>query len=162
MYRKTRAFKEARLCRLYLECLARSRDTYGFLVHGFVLMPDHVHLLLGFEQEEVSMPLVIQAVKRLFSTVARQLLEAESHPAVERFTHTLKDGAQEWRFWAPGGGYDRNMFDPSTVYASLRYLHQNPVKAGLCSLDTDYQWSSARAYQGLDSMFEVDCLDPWG
>ncbi len=51
-----------------------------------------------------------------------------------------------FRFWQEGPGFDRNLFSIKAILASLRYIHANPVKRGLCLREVDWKWSSARYY----------------
>ena len=53
-----------------------------------------------------------------------------------------------FRFWQEGPGFDRNLFGPEAITASMDYIHLNPVKRGLCEKATDWKWSSARFYLG--------------
>jgi hypothetical protein len=47
-------------------------------------------------------------------------------------------------FWQRGGGYDRNLTEPRTIWAEIASIHANPVRRGLCESATDWPWSSAR------------------
>jgi len=51
-----------------------------------------------------------------------------------------------FRFWQEGPGYDRNLQHEDSVLASIDYLHNNPVRRGLCRSATEWFWSSARFY----------------
>ncbi len=61
-----------------------------------------------------------------------------------------------------GGGYDRNVFEPVTLFTMIEYIHNNPARRGLCAEATDWIWSSARFYAGDRSvpicMDELPCL----
>ena len=59
------------------------------------------------------------------------------------------NGEMHYRFWQRGGGYDRNVFEPATVYSQIEYMHNNPVRRGLCEQAEDWLWSSAADYAGL-------------
>ena len=53
---------------------------------------------------------------------------------------------ESFRFWLEGSGYDRNLRKPKAIQASLDYLHENPVRRGLCKSAVQWKWSSARWY----------------
>ena len=53
------------------------------------------------------------------------------------------NGTVHYRFWQRGGGYDRNVTEPATIWAEIDYIHANPVRRGLCQRATDRIWSSA-------------------
>jgi putative transposase len=68
----------------------------------------------------------------------------------ERFYDVQPSGKIHFRFWQRGGGYDLNLFSPDTVREKLEYMHNNPVKRGLCKAPADWRWSSASFYAGGD------------
>ncbi|MFL5241495.1 MAG: hypothetical protein ACJ8FY_05250 [Gemmataceae bacterium] len=69
------------------------------------------------------------------------------------FLNRLRDeqpnGKVHYRFWQRGGGYDRNVTEPSTLLPMIKYIHDNPVRRGLVARATDWIWSSARFYEGF-------------
>ena len=56
------------------------------------------------------------------------------------------NGDEHDRFWQRGGGYDRNLTEPHTIWAEIDYLHMNPVRRGLRERAVDWHWSSAADY----------------
>ncbi len=62
----------------------------------------------------------------------------------------------EYRFRQKGGGYDRNVTTPKAVWSMIHYIHQNPVRRGLCASPFDWPWSSALAYEGKEAPIPVD------
>ena len=54
------------------------------------------------------------------------------------------DGTTTHRFWQRGAGYDRNSWTPCHIREAIVYIHDNPVKRGLCDKPTDWPWSIAR------------------
>jgi hypothetical protein len=50
-----------------------------------------------------------------------------------------------YRFWQRGAGYDRCLYEPKAIWNAIEYIHQNPVRAGLCRRAEEWEWSSARA-----------------
>jgi putative transposase len=59
------------------------------------------------------------------------------------------NGEVSYRFWQRGGGYDRNLFEPATIFEEIDYFHNNPVRRGLCLKPEDWFWSSAADYAGI-------------
>jgi len=109
---------------VFLEMLEEARQKYLFRVAGYVVMPEHVHLLLG-EPQSGTLSTVLQVVKQ---RTARKV-----HDVIRR---------QMWqrRF------YDFNVFTQEKVTEKLFYMHENPVKRGLVLSAEDWSWSSARFY----------------
>ena len=59
------------------------------------------------------------------------------------------NGDVHYRSWQRGGGYDRNVFEPITVFEQIEYQHNNPVRRKLCVKPEDWLWSSAADYAGV-------------
>ena len=102
---------------------------------AYVIMPEHVHLLVWPRQPTYSVSAFLHAVKRPMSFRARKA--------------GLFDGPC---FWLPGGGFDRNIVTARAVREEIEYLHGNPVRRGLCENPTDWRYSSARFWAGRDDV----------
>ena len=100
--------------------LEETRIRYGFVVAGYVLMPEHVHLL-------VSEP------KRDSLAVALQIWKQESSRLLKR--------AFEKQFWQRRY-YDFNVRVEKKTAEKLKYMHRNPVVRGLVTKPEDWAWSS--------------------
>jgi putative transposase len=122
--------------RAFEEALERARNWYGFYVTGYVVMPEHVHLLIS-EPERKTLPIVIQMLKQ----------------AVTRRLRTLhSDGA----FWQRRY-YDFNVSGESKRVEKLRYMHRNPVERSLVEKPEDWTWSSFRHYLlGEEGVVEIE------
>ena len=115
---------------LFLQVLEKMRERYGFVVLGYVVMPEHVHLLIS-EPDQGTPSTVMQAVKLGFAqhVIRTQLWKNVSpiHIWQRRF-------------------YDFNLWSDKKRIEKLRYMHRNPVKRGLVGEPEQWQWSSFRAY----------------
>ena len=100
------------------------RIRYGFVVAGYVLMPEHVHLLVS-EPSHSSLSVAIQVLKQQTSRKLKQR------------------GAV--RFWQRRY-YDFNVHNEKKRVEKLRYTHRNPVKRGLVQKPEQWPWSSFRHY----------------
>ena len=74
-YRRQPLLASARAKRLFETALEQARRQYGFYVSGYVVMPEHVHLLVS-EPERSTLARALQAVKQ---SVARRLIRGEKH-----------------------------------------------------------------------------------
>jgi putative transposase len=126
--------------------LAKVRQAMGFRLFAWVVMPEHVHLLLRTAEPGVTVPAVLTRLKSAFAQRTLGRWRQLDAPILNR----LVDQAGRTRFWQPGGGYDRNLTSAERCVAAAEYMHQNPVRRGLVRVATDYPWSSARAWAGLD------------
>ncbi len=59
---------------------------------------------------------------------------------------TKPNGDFAYHFWQRGGGYDRNLRSVRDIHEKVRYVHDNPVRRGLCDRSIDWYWSSAKSW----------------
>ena len=115
--------------------LENARRSYRFFVTGYVVMPEHVHLLVG-EPERGLLATAIQAMKQ---SVARRLTPRNSG-----------------HFWQ-ARYYDFNVWSEHKRLEKLNYMHWNPVKRDLVSRPEDWLWSSFRHYAtGCEGIVEIE------
>jgi putative transposase len=121
---------------LFLEVLERVRRRYHFVVVGYVVMPEHIHLLLS-EPERGNPSTVMQAIKQGF---ARRILGSLRSQLPEGPESHSEDHFWQRRF------YDFALWTAQKRQEKLHYIHQNPVKRGLVDKPEQWRWSSARQY----------------
>jgi len=115
--------------------LEDTRRSYRFFVTGYVVMPEHVHLLVS-EPERGLLATAIQAMKQ---SVARRLPLRSAEP-----------------FWQ-ARYYDFNVWSERKRIEKLDYMHWNPVKRGLVSRPEDWPWSSFRHHAtGCQGIVEIE------
>jgi len=120
---------------VFEQTLERVRRWYGFFVTGYVVMPEHVHLLIS-EPERGRLSIALQMLKQI---TAQQLRPPEGAP-----------------LWQPRY-YDFNVWSEAKRVEKLRYIHRNPVKRGLVERPEDWLWSSFRHYAtGAHGPVEVE------
>lgn len=106
---------------IFLRLLDKIRGEFDFALLGYVVMPEHVHLLIS--EPNIGDP--SSAMKAL----------------KERTAHSL--GCT--RFWTERF-YDFNVYSPDKKFVKLNYMHFNPVKRGLVEKPDKWAWSSCRFY----------------
>jgi putative transposase len=124
----------------FLAVLEQVRERYHFVVVGYVVMPEHIHLLLT-EPEIGSPSKVMQVLKQ---RTARALLpkRKRKNPRQHRL---FGDDLQPRAFWQ-ARFYDFNIWTTKKRVEKLRYMHRNPVKRGLVQSPEQWAWSSYRFY----------------
>lgn len=134
-YRRRPNFEGAHACNTFVNALERVRRDYSLCVYGYVVMPEHVHLLVN-EPERDTLARAMQSLKQ---GVARRLaLRAEDS------------------FWQ-ARYYDFNVWSERKFVEKLRYMHRNPMKRGLVSRPEDWLWSSFRHYAtGETDVVEIE------
>jgi putative transposase len=134
-YRRSALLGTPRSRDAFEQMLERTRRWYGFYVAGYVVMPEHVHLLVS-EPERAKLSLAVQMLKQ---NVARQLR-----------------GSEGGAFWQPRY-YDFCVWSEANRIEKLRYMHRNPVRRGLVSSPEQWPWSSFRHYvSGVEGVVEIE------
>src|SRR5260370_20035130 len=120
--------------RTFESALERVRRSFRLHVYGYVVMPEHVHLLLSEPEKDT----LADALKSLKQGVARRLLPKMGGPLKPAFCLSGEQQFMQKRY------YDFNIRNYPQFVEKLRYIHRNPVKAGLCERPEDWEWSSFR------------------
>ena len=126
---------------LFLRVLEQVRHRYHFIVVGYVVMPEHVHLLIS-EPERGNPSVVMQAIKQGF---ARRLLARLRKESDTQQLSLWSEALHRGRIWQPRF-YDFVVFSEHKRVEKLRYMHRNPVKRGLVPAPELSRWSSYRHY----------------
>ena len=131
----------ASACRrdLFVKVLEQIRQRYQWVVLGYVVMPEHVHLLVS-EPPQRALSTAMQALKLSF---ARCVLAEQRRQRRSAQTNLFEHSMQ--RVWQPRY-YDFNVCTGRKRIEKLRYIHRNPVKRGLVEAPELWRWSSFRAY----------------
>ncbi len=126
---------------LFLAVLEQARRRYKFVVAGYVVMPEHVHLLLS-EPERGDPSVVMQVVKQSFVRRLLRGLGNPTHPAQASLRPEPLRAGEVWqrRF------YDFMVWTEQNRVEQLRSMHRNPVRRGLVLSPEQWAWSSFRHY----------------
>ena len=133
----------------------------NYSIWAYVIMPDHVHLLIFPNEEKYSVSQFLKRVKQSVSRKSKSWLELNDKLWFEKLTIVKNDGKKEFRFWQAGGGYDRNIKKDSTLWKAIEYIHANPVRRDLVDDILKWKWSSALDYEDrVDGPIVVDKVVP--
>ncbi|MGA3262453.1 MAG: transposase [Terracidiphilus sp.] len=127
----------------FLLALEQTRRRFQMRVYGYVVMPEHVHLLLS-EPPGDMLSRAVQMLKTKVSIEARK---------------KGKRTAGESPLWQ-ARYFDHNVRNYAGFVTQLRYIHRNPVKRGFCNAPQDWPWSSFRAW-GLGETGIVEVESDW-
>jgi putative transposase len=123
-YRQT-VFREADDYARYLELLALYSRRHNLDIWAYCLMPNHVHIV-GVPGSPDSLASVFRTVHMMYS---------------QHFNHKANAVGHLWQ-----GRYYSCALDERHVYAAVRYVELNPVRAGLVASALEYPWSSAKSH----------------
>lgn len=138
-------------------------ETERFDLVAFVYMPEHVHLLVLPQEPSCQVSRLLGRTKRQTAVATKELLVEHRSPLLAKLTVQERPGRTCFRFWQEGPGFDRNLYSPQAISASLNYIHRNPEKRGLCRRATDWRWSIARFHElGIvdADLPRLVCVDP--
>jgi len=113
-------------------------------VYGFVIMPNHMHLLWCRRDEWAHKSVTQMLLKYTAQQIKFGMINTGRQRELELYRSTQHD--RQYHFWERRS-YSSHMFNRRVAYQKLDYMHYNPVKAGLCSDMVDYRYSSARYYE---------------
>jgi len=122
-------FQVEELARLFIETLYNYRSKGNYLLHEFVIMPNHVHLIV---------------------TPAAVTLERTMQLIKGGYSHALRvNGRPTLEVWQPGYT-DHRIRDAEDLTQHVEYIRLNPVRAHLCSSPEEFKYSSASGLYELD------------
>jgi putative transposase len=131
------------------ESLSAACARHDIALWGYVFMPEHVHLVVKPRNLEYDISRFLFSFKGSVTKKAHCYRHSSGKPDTvwERFYDIQPSGKFHFRFWQRGGGHDVNLDSPDDVRVKLIYMHNNPVKRGLCETPLDWRWSSASFYE---------------
>jgi putative transposase len=137
-YRQTIFCEEGDYAR-YVELLARFAPKYGLEIWAYCLMPNHVHF--------VGVPGHQESMAKTFNTVHMQY--------AQYFNRKRSATGHLWQ-----GRFFSCVLDERHLYAAVRYVEMNPVRAGIIQAPQDYPWCSAKSHMmgGDDQILSGRCF----
>jgi putative transposase len=155
IYRKARIFDSERYKSKFIQTLGNLRTELGFKIIGYVLMPEHCHLLISpgppanpsqimQKLSECTANFILRNLRQnvSFPWCQRMLKRFELPPAVHHHAHC--------RVWNRRG-YDMNVWSEKKIHEKFDYMYNNPVVRGLVAQPGNWRWSSWRHYCLEDS-----------
>jgi putative transposase len=137
------------LKRVFLDALGRARGKGSFELIAWVIMPEHLHLMVrpmpGLRWAPVAAGLKTSVGMRILNRWKRI-----NAPILSR----LYDARGDLHFWQPGGGFDRNVRRDDELEKEIHYIHNNPVERELVKKPTDWTWSSARFWAARHERYQ--------
>jgi REP-associated tyrosine transposase len=148
-YRRARLFDAEVFRNMMIESLVAAKQKHAYYLLAFVIMPEHVHLLVSPHRTEYNISGFLQGVKQPVARKAGIWLRKNNVKLLEQL-QCFSKGGYRFRFWQAGGGYDRNILSRETMLKVIEYIHANPVRRKLVEQPSDYWWSSAAWFEGKE------------
>jgi len=156
-------FEDEKCCEILLKDVDFYRQKLGFRLLGYVIMLDHLHLIVWWEVEELpelTISKIMHDIKGLSAqNISRYLLGSRGVSA-STARRGAKASSTRWgrviRIWQKSF-YDFNIYSEEKLREKLNYIHWNlplrgitrrvTVRAGLCKRPEDWPWSSYKFYE---------------
>lgn len=147
--------------RLWLcEAIEEARRDLDFALWAYVVMPEHVHLIVCPRRPDYQVARILRAIKEPVGRHATAYLVRNAPEWLPRITQR-RGKRVERHFWQPGGGFDRNITEPGTLATMVDYLHENPARRGLVARAREWPWSSAAWFEDrADCPLRPDPIPP--
>ncbi|MCX2680549.1 transposase [Galbibacter sp. EGI 63066] len=145
-----------------IDCFKYCIKNKGMILYGYVIMSNHVHMVVQSEKGELS-----DLIRDFKKYTARMILEKiQSEPEsrrewmLEHFkkateTHGRNKNYQFWQY----GNHAEEIYSSGFMWSKLDYIHFNPVQAGIVEKASHYLYSSARDYVGNEGMVDIELMD---
>jgi len=143
-YHRYDYLRDSYTCTILMEELNNARNKYNFSLWAYILMPNHVHILLFPKKEKYNISRILQEIKGRTSTRYRQWILESVPECFDNFC-VISKSKKTFRLWQPGGGFDRNLWNAKAIHSAINYIEANPVRAGHVKTSENWPWSSARA-----------------
>ena len=150
----------------YRDCIIESLDfcikNKGMILYGFVIMSNHIHLIIQSDKNKLSD--LIRDFKKFTAKTILHKIETEPESRADwmlkRFEFACKSHSrnEKYQFWQYGN-HPEEIFSEKFFWSKLDYIHLNPVRAGIVVKASHYLYSSASNYvndYGIITITKVD------
>ena len=159
-------FSRKRYRDIILESLSYCREHKGLHVVGWVIMTNHLHLIVFTETLNLSD--VLRYFKKFTANKILESIQQEPESRREWLMHMFKYFAsvnsnnRNFQFWQQDN-HPIELWSLPVIWQKLDYIHNNPVRAGIVSDPTHFLYSSAIDYYcGRSGLLEIDLMEPIG
>jgi putative transposase len=137
-----------------IEAIKEVRARTGLKLLGYVIMPNHIHLVL-IPPVDGEVGFIIGEIKRKSAReIHRRLKKVNSELLVK--LNVRRRGVDKFTFWQKRC-FDHNCRSEEVVWTKVKYCHDNPVRWGLVKIPGDWRWSSYNCYYGKNNVvLEID------
>jgi putative transposase len=152
-YERRQLLGTVRARNLFVKILGEVRIRFRSLLVGYVVMPEHVHLLIS-EPEKGNLVQLVQVLKQ---RVSRAMRARKRRAPGQLPLHFPNAPSELRRFWQRRY-YDFNVYSAKKLQEKLEYIHANPIHRKLVTHPRDWPWSSWTFYAGGEGLTKIDLL----
>jgi len=150
----------------YRDCIIESLDfcikNKGMILYGFVIMSNHIHLIIQSDKNKLSD--LIRDFKKFTAKTILHKIETEPESRADwmlkRFEFACKSHSrnEKYQFWQYGN-HPEEIFSEKFFWSKLDYIHLNPVRAGIVAKASHYLYSSASNYVNDNGIITITKVD---
>ena len=157
------AFTRSHYCDIVVSSLKHCIEKKGLVLHAWVIMPNHIHLIIS-RRGEASLSDIMRDFKKYTSSTIIESIETITESRKNWMLWIFKSAAEKnknnknYQFWQQEN-HPEELFSFKFIKQKLDYIHNNPVTARLVDLRQYYVYSSAKNYLGEEGLLPVTILD---
>ena len=145
-----------------VECFEYCIKNKGMILHSYVIMSNHIHMIVQSDKGELSN--LLRDFKKFTSKTILEKIQTEPESRrewmLERFqlateTHSRNKNFQFWQY----GNHAEEIYSEKFMWSKIDYIHFNPVRACIVSRPQDYIYSSASNYVDGKGIIDVELVE---
>ncbi|MBI4665795.1 MAG: transposase [Nitrospinae bacterium] len=152
-------FHRKEMAGIILESLSTRAQQGKIKINGYVIMPNHIHMIITINEGNV----LADFLRDFHKYTAKKIIETlnrDNDPLLSRFTVEKRD--RKIQIWQKTHS-PKKLISWEFLKQKLEYIHNNPLakKWRLCDRPENFAWSSARDYLGQSGPLPVEVVSPW-
>ena len=147
-------------CEIVVESLKYCIENKGLQLYAWVIMSNHVHLIIGTKDKQ--MESILRDIKRhtskaLTKAISENMQESRREWMLWFFEREgrLNPNNEKYQFWQQDESHPIELWSNEVIDQKLDYIHNNPVVAGWVDEPEHYLYSSARDYAGGKGLIDI-------
>ncbi|HCA58296.1 MAG TPA: hypothetical protein DEP46_09960 [Blastocatellia bacterium] len=160
-FRRTPIFKSEIACQILIDVITETRKTQKYKLIAYVIMPDHVHLIVNPAGCDISA--VCKSIKGISSRRILDWLRTEGHHlSLKKLELSVAQKRNHTHAVWQKGVTSIDLWSPKFILQKSGYIHMNPVRAGLSDHPAKWRWSSYGTLNGDENApIKMDRVPLW-
>ena len=154
-------FSRQRYRDMMLESMQYCHQHKGLKIGAYVIMSNHIHIIWATTNNNLSD--IVRDFKTFTSKAITEAIETETESRRDwllymfRFYANRTAANDYFKVWT-GNNHPEEIHSEPFLQTKLKYIHENPTRAGLVAEPSHYLYSSAANYEGKKGLMEIDFL----
>jgi REP element-mobilizing transposase RayT len=154
---------------IIIDCLRYCRNEKGLFVCAYVIMSNHIHLIVQTKPDaKDNLSAILRDFKKFTANAILESVDSNKESRSEWLLHMfeyfahLNSNNRHKQVWQQDN-HPVILYTPKVIWQKVNYIHMNPVRAGIVNDPVSYIYSSAGNYEreNRDCVMEIDLLEPW-